>query len=68
MNTKTEPAIEMRRITVRYYGCVKCQKEHSEDDGKIFDDHHYWQSKHGIRQRVDNSRFVPRNHPRAFWC
>ena len=30
------------------YGCVKCQKHHTERDGAIFREHLYFQSKHGI--------------------
>ena len=39
--------------TVKYYGCVKCQKQHWQDiDPKIFEEHKYFQSKHGIQEML----------------
>ena len=34
-------------IYVNHYGCVKCQKRHFEDQ-ELYQEHIYWQSKHGI--------------------
>jgi hypothetical protein len=34
------------------YGCVKCQKYHRLGIDAWYDDHLYFQSKHGIRERA----------------
>lgn len=38
---------------VRYYGCVKCQKQHWQDiEPELFNKHIFYQSKHGIEERL----------------
>ena len=37
-------------MSVREYGCVKCQKWHADrDPDGLFEAHKWFQSKHGIR-------------------
>lgn len=45
-----EPTTE-RHPQVREYGCVKCQKHHRQYLDPEYDDHLFWQNKHGWRER-----------------
>ena len=39
--------------TIKYYGCVKCQKQHWQDiEPELYQEHLYWQSKHGIQDKL----------------
>jgi hypothetical protein len=43
-------AIEMRRATIHYYGCCRCQDSHDQGT-PLYLKHLAFQEKHGIKTR-----------------
>lgn len=54
--------IDLHPRRVAYYGCVRCQKQHEEDD-PLFWEHIYWQSKHGVQEYSDPTKWVAHQEP-----
>lgn len=57
--------IELAHATIRYYGCTLCQAYHEEGQ-PLYEDHKLFQSKHGIEERSDPTKFVPRGDSAQF--
>ena len=51
--------IDLHPKRVVDYGCVRCQQYHEEGD-PLYEEHKFFQSKHGIREWVDDSRWEPK--------
>ena len=45
--------------TITDYGCTKCQRFHEKDTDPLYEEHLFFQSKHGIRQWIDCTRYEP---------
>lgn len=58
--------IDMRHATIREYGCTLCQTYHRQGDHD-YQAHLLHQSRHGVQERPDPDRFVPPDHPDAYF-